>query len=60
MFENTSPDDGQILLDGYAVSKQDLIEFLQFEKNDDWYESYFAPDNIKKMNDWSKAKKRNG
>ena len=41
VFENTSPDDGGIWLDGRCISSADLIEFLQFAKSDDWYVSYF-------------------
>lgn len=29
-FENTSPEDGKIYLDGKLVSKQELIDFLSF------------------------------
>jgi hypothetical protein len=31
IFENTSPDDGRIWLDGCEVGKQDLLKFLRFE-----------------------------
>ena len=31
VFENTSPDDGKIYLDGELIDKQNLIEFLQFK-----------------------------
>lgn len=29
-FENTSPDDGKIFMDGREMNKEDLIRFLQF------------------------------
>lgn len=32
VFENTSPDDGRIWLDGCEVSKEDLLSFLRFER----------------------------
>ena len=41
VFENTSPDDGGIYLDGKFISTTDLIEFLQFSKPEDWYQSWF-------------------
>ena len=31
IFENTSPEDGTITLDGKEISKDDLIKFLRFE-----------------------------
>lgn len=31
VFENTSPDDGRVYLDGKEVSKAQLIKFLRFE-----------------------------
>ena len=31
VFENTSPDDGNIFLDNIAISKDELIKFLRFE-----------------------------
>lgn len=31
IFENTSPEDGSITLDGQQISKDDLIKFLKFE-----------------------------
>lgn len=31
IFENTSPEDGTIMLDGKEISKDDLIKFLRFE-----------------------------
>lgn len=30
VFENTSPDDGQMWLDGDAINATELLEFLQF------------------------------
>jgi len=38
-FENTSPEDGDIFLDNNRITKNDLIEFLQFRKPDNWYVS---------------------
>ena len=31
IFENTSPEDGKIMLDGKDISKQELIDFLMFK-----------------------------
>jgi hypothetical protein len=31
VFENTSPDDGKIWIDGKEVTKEDLLKFLQFD-----------------------------
>jgi hypothetical protein len=31
VFENTSPDDGNIWLDGKLISKVELLQFLQFK-----------------------------
>jgi hypothetical protein len=31
VFENASPDDGRIWLDGKEITKTDLIKFLQFD-----------------------------
>jgi len=36
-FERTSPEDGWMKLDGKLINKQDLIEFLRFEKPKEWY-----------------------
>ena len=36
-FENTSPGDGGMHLDGYAITTEDLLVFLRFEKPDTWY-----------------------
>jgi len=45
IFENTSPDDGGIYLDGKWISREELIAFLQFSSPDDWYQSYYPPKN---------------
>ncbi|MCD6297942.1 MAG: hypothetical protein J7M30_12405 [Deltaproteobacteria bacterium] len=31
-FENTSPEDGEIFLDGRKITKEELINFLQFSE----------------------------
>lgn len=41
IFENTNPEDGRIFLDEQRIAVDDLLEFLRFEKGDDWYVSYF-------------------
>lgn len=41
IFERTSPDDGEIWLDGGWIQKNDLLEFLMFNKPAHWYNSYF-------------------
>lgn len=46
VFQNTSPDDGGIWLDGKHIDRDDLIQFLQFTKPLDWYASYFIPQTI--------------
>ena len=46
VFEKTSPDDGGIYLDGKLVSTKDLLEFLQFKKDDGWYLSWFPKKNV--------------
>jgi hypothetical protein len=33
VFENTSPEDGRIFLDGKEINKLDLISFLEFRGN---------------------------
>jgi len=38
-FENSTPDDGQMYLDYVEIDREDLIEFLRFEKNENWYET---------------------
>ena len=45
-FENTTPDDGGIYLDGKFVTTDDLLEFLQFKKDDTWYISWFPKKNV--------------
>ena len=42
VFSNTSPDDGPMFLDGKFISRNDLFEFLRFEKDDRWYTSWCA------------------
>lgn len=38
MFERTSPEDGWTILDdNFLIDRQDLIEFLRFEKPEEWY-----------------------
>lgn len=49
VFENTCPDDGRIWLDGNHIDRADLIEFLQFLKPQNWYESYFCPSYIARI-----------
>lgn len=34
VFENTSPEDGKITLDGKPISKENLIKFLRFDLED--------------------------
>lgn len=41
IFENTSPEDGRIYLDGKFISRTDLIKFLKFEQEDSWYSTWF-------------------
>ena len=41
VFENTSPDDGEIWLDGRYISTADLFDFLGFSKPKSWYTSYY-------------------
>jgi hypothetical protein len=41
VFEQTSPDDGYIKLNGKVITREDLIEFLRFEKANDWYKGLF-------------------
>lgn len=40
-FENTNPDDGLIILDRKEITRDDLIEFLQFGKDKSWYTGLF-------------------
>jgi hypothetical protein len=44
IFENTNPDDGKVWLDGDYITSGDLVEFLQYNKPDKWYVSYFPRD----------------
>ena len=46
VFENTSPEDGHIFLDGKFITITDLKEFLIFEKPEDWYQSWFPAQNV--------------
>jgi hypothetical protein len=46
VFEKTSPDDGGIYLDGKFITTMDLLEFLQFKKDDNWYLSWFPKHNV--------------
>ncbi len=39
VFSNTTPDNGYTYLDGETITRKDLIEFLEFKKSDDWYET---------------------
>lgn len=43
IFENTSPDDGGIWLDGRYIPQDDFMKFLRFEQPSSWYESYYPP-----------------
>ena len=45
VFENTSPDDGRIFMDGKVITIPDLKEFLRFEKPEEWYLSWFPKPN---------------
>lgn len=42
VFEKSSPDDGRIWLDKHEISRRQLMEFLAFNKPDNWYRGYFA------------------
>jgi len=46
VFENTSPSDGGIYMDGKYINTDDLMQFLQFAKDDDWYQSWFPKRNV--------------
>lgn len=39
IFERTNPDDGRMILDGREIFRNDLIEFLTFEKPSNWYDT---------------------
>lgn len=39
-FENTSPDDGSMWLDGKPITTDDLINFLAFKQDKSWYVTY--------------------
>jgi len=39
IFENTTPEDGEIYLDYNEIDQNDLKEFLRFDKNESWYET---------------------
>lgn len=58
VFEHTNPDDGRIFLDGYLVTKSDLLEFLQFIKPHDWYTSYFTDKKATRQSNWDLLKPR--
>jgi hypothetical protein len=49
VFENTSPDDGGIWLDGRYIVLSDFFKFLKFEHLNNWYFSYFPPRDIIKI-----------
>lgn len=46
VFENTSPNDGGIYLDGRFITSPELINFLKFTAPENWYESWFPKRNI--------------
>ena len=46
IFENTSPSDGAIWLDGRYITSCDFIKFLTFENENEWYKSYFPKSNL--------------
>lgn len=50
IFTHTSPDDGAIYLDGKYITTTDLLEFLAFNKSDDWYQSWWPPLNVIRIN----------
>lgn len=50
VFEKTNPDDGGIWLDGKFITKDDLIEWLTFESDQEWYKSYFPNNKIVSIN----------
>lgn len=39
IFERTNPDDGRMILDGREIYRDELIEFLMFEKPLHWYDT---------------------
>ncbi len=39
IFQNTTPEDGEIYLDYNEIDENDLIEFLSFNKSESWYET---------------------
>lgn len=49
VFENTTPDDGWIYLDGRHIVRRELISFLQFEQTPEFYQSWWPPSNIKRL-----------
>ena len=42
VFSHTCPDDGPMFLDDKFISRADLFEFLRFEKDENWYASWYA------------------
>lgn len=40
-FSKTNPEDGAIFVDGKGAHKLELIEFLRFEKPEEWYATSF-------------------
>ena len=54
VFSNTSPSDGAMFLDNRFISRADLFAFLRFEKDDNWYTSWYA-EGVKGPIDFSKC-----
>lgn len=46
-FENTTPDDGRIWLDGNNIHKDDFVQFIRFEQNKRLYLPHFKESNHK-------------
>ena len=51
VFTNTSPDDGSIWLDGDFVNRSDLVDFLRFEKEEDWYLSWWPDPRVVRISE---------
>jgi len=49
VFEETSPDDGWVYLDGAYITKSELVQFLQFEAPDMFYKSWFPPKGLLRL-----------